>query len=163
MAVRVDKNKAMLTFLATCPVVKDNPAYFNFADESDNDTQFITETDEGKVSVKYVDGSIKKQFNFRLILFRSVSSNSLVEDGETSNNENVEDVSELQEIIDWFEDQEDSHTYPDFGDNIEIDSMATLSDTPVFEGVNTGVSPALAMYSIAIRIDYIDYTKTIWS
>lgn len=160
---RVDKNKAMLTYLTTCPVVKDNPAYFNFADETDNDTQYITETEEGKITVPFIDGSVRKRFTFRLILFRSVTSNELIEDGDTTNNENVEDFSELQEIVDWIEEQEDSHTYPDFGDKIEIDKMETLSDAPVFEGVNTSVSPALAMYSIAIRIDYIDYSKTIWS
>lgn len=158
-----DKNKAMLTYLSTCPVVKDNPTYFNFVDEEDNDTQFVTETEEGNVVIHFVDGSVKKQFTFRLILFRSISSNELVEDGENTNNENVEDFAELQEIIDWLENQEDSHTYPDFGDNIEIDNMTTLSDMPTFEGVNTSVSPALAMYSIAIRIEYIDYSKTIWS
>ena len=158
---KVDKNKAMLTYLTTCPVVKDNPTYFNFADETDNDTQFITETNEGKMTTPFIDGSIRKNFTFRLILFRSVTSNELVDEGE--NNENVEDFAELQEIIDWLEEQEDSHIYPDFGDKIEIDRMTTLSDVPVFEGINSGVSPALAMYSIAIRIDYIDYSKTIWS
>lgn len=160
---RVDKNKAMLTFLATCPVVKDNPAYFNFADESDNDTQFVTETEEGQIITSYIDGSKKKPFTFRIFLFRSVTSNELIEDTESVNNENVEDFAELQEIVDWINDQGEDQVFPNFGEDEIVDSMRTLSETPVFEGVNSGVSPALAMYSIAIRIDYIDYSKTIWS
>jgi len=160
---RVDKNKAMLSFLATCPVVKDNPAYFNFADESDNDTQFVTETEEGQIITSFIDGSKKKPFTFRIYLFRSVTSNELIEEDETVNNENVEDVAELQEIVDWINDQGEEQIFPNFGENEIVDSMKTLSETPVFEGVNSGVSPALAMYSIAIRIEYIDYSKTIWS
>jgi hypothetical protein len=78
-------------------------------------------------------------------------------------NENVEDFFELQEVIDWINEQGEDRNFPIFGEGYEIDNMETMSDAPVFEGVDTSVSPALAMYSMTIRIEYIDYTKTIWS
>ena len=77
-------------------------------------------------------------------------------------NENVEDLAELQEIIEWVNEQGEDNVFPNFGEGCQIESMATTTDTPYYEGVETSVSPALAMYSIAIRIEYIDYTKTLY-
>lgn len=168
----IDKNKAVLEFLSDCPVIKDNPLYFNFADAEDNNSQYLTSSTDVSMNKTFVDGSKLRVFTFTLVTFKSISNNAIIkEDTEVGENpvvnertvisENVEDMFELQEIIDWVNEQGEEHNYPNFGDRIVVDDMQTSTDTPYFEGVDTGVSPALAMYSIAIRIDYIDYTKTI--
>jgi hypothetical protein len=158
----IDKNKAVLTFLSDCPVIKDNPLYFNFAEARDNESQYLTMSNDVYTNRNYVDGSKLKQFTFTLITFKSMSPNEIIQDSTTSN-ENVDDMFDLQDIIDWVNEQNELYNYPDFGDKIEIDKMETTTDMPTFDGVDTSVSPALAMYSIAIRIDYIDYSKTVWS
>lgn len=156
----IDKNKAVLKFLSDCPIIKDNPLYFNFADAEDNNSQYLTSSTDVSMNKTFVDGSMLRVFTFTLVTFKSISNNAIIKE-DTVINENVDDMFELQEIIDWVNEQGEEHNYPDFGDRILVDSMQTSTDTPYFEGVDTGVSPALAMYSIAIRIDYIDYTKTI--
>lgn len=158
----INKDKAIINFLANCPVIKDNPLYFNFAEARDSESQYLTSSNDIYTNRSYIDGSKLKQITFTLITFKSMSPNEIIQD-TTTLNENVEDMFELQAIIDWVNEQNELYNYPDFGDKIEIEKMETISDTPHFDGVDTSVSPALAMYSIAIRIDYIDYSKTVWS
>lgn len=160
--MKVDKNKAVIQFLSDCPVIKDNPLFFNFGDVKNNDCQYITSSEDTSYDRKFIDGSVMKVFTFTLITLRSVSENEIVKE-ENPLSENIDDMFELQDIIDWVNDQADDMVFPNFGSNIIIDNMRTTTNTPKFEGVDTGVSPALALYSMAIRIEYIDYTKTIWS
>lgn len=158
----IDKNKATVTFLADCPIIKDNPLFFNFGNVRNNDCQYITTSNDTALDKKFIDGSKLRRFLFTLVTFRSISDNEIVKD-ETLDNENIEDLFELQDIIDWVNTKSDDGEYPNFGEGCQIEEMETTTDTPHFEGVDSSVSPALAMYSMTIRIDYIDYTKTIWS
>lgn len=158
----VDKNKATIKFLLDCPVIKDNPLFFNFGNVRNNDCQYQTISNDTAMDKTFIDGSKSSRFLFTLVTFRSISDNEIVKD-TTVDNENIEDLFELQDIIDWVNEQGDDENYPNFGTKIEIQDMETTTDTPQFEGVNSSASPALAMYSMTIRIDYIDYTKTIWS
>ena len=158
----VDKNKATITFLTNCPIIKDNPLFFNFGNVKNNDCQYITTSNDVALDKKFIDGSVSRRYIFTLETFRSISDNEIVKD-ETVDNENIEDMFELQDIIDWVNSQGESNNFPDFGEDITIEEMETTTDIPHFEGVDTSASPALAMYSMTIRIDYIDYTKTIWS
>ena len=158
----IDKNKATLTFLQDCPVIKDNPLFFNFGNVRNNDCQYITTSNDTALDKRFIDGSKLRRFIFTLATFRSISDNEIVKD-DSVDNENVEDLFELQSIIDWVNEQGENEEYPDFGQDMQIEEMVTTTDIPRFDGVDTSVSPALAMYSMTIRIDYIDYTKTIWS
>ena len=157
----VDKNKAVLKFLSDCPVIKDNPLFFNFAEANDEHNQYVTQANDVTLNKTFVDGSKQKEFTFTLLTFKSISNNAIIKE-DSILNENIEDLQELQAIIDWVNDQSNSHNYPNFGEGFLIDDMRTTTDTPQYDGVNVGVSPALAMYSIVIRIIYIDYTNTLY-
>ena len=158
----VDKNQAIIDFIAQCPTIAENPLFFNFLNATDNDKQLITHANETQLNSKYVDGSILKRYTFTLIDFKSVAYEPIPKvEGYIS--ENVEEYEAVQSIMDWVNEQGDLMQYPDFGPDCIIDSMRTTSENPNLNGVDTSVSPALAKYSMSIQIDYIDTSKAIWN
>ena len=76
--------------------------------------------------------------------------------------ENLDNAFEAQQVADWITEQSSLRNYPDFGSDCVIDDMLVVTDQPNMNGVDRAVTPALAKYSISIRIDYIDYSKAIW-
>lgn len=157
----IDKNQAVIDFLITCPYIRDNPLFFNFLNAKDDNKQLVVTGNEKSMNVKYIDGSEKKRFTFTIIDYKSIAYQAVVKQAGYVN-ENVQEVFETQELIDWIADQNDSHNYPNFGQDCIIEEMRTLTDNPNLNGVDTSVSPALAKYSISIQIDYVDISKILW-
>lgn len=167
----VDKNQAVIDYLITCPQIKNSSLYFNLIEAHDNNVQIVTTSEDVTTRRAYIDGSIPKRYTFNLITFKSITDLAIVKDYSTSTstseedeyiNENVDELADVQALLDWLHTQEDLHNYPNFGDNCYIDSLQTTTDTPRFDGINTELTPPLAMYSIAIVINYIDSSKMIW-
>lgn len=156
----VDKNESIITYLLGCPVIADNPLFFNFINAKDNNNQIITSGNDTALQVKYVDGSILKEYIFTIVLFKSVSQNAVVK-AEGYPDENVTDLADIQSLIDWINEQDSIYNYPDFGEDCRVDSIETLTSIPVLEAVDTSIQPALGRYSIAIRIPYLDTSKMI--
>lgn len=161
----VDKNTAILDFIATYTGISTSPIFVNFINANDNDIQFLTDSNEVSLNRKFIDGSELKQYNFTLVITRSITDMAIVKElqEEGLSNENIADIADIQALMDWINEQDDVHNYPNFGDECVIEEMHTTSENPSLDGINTEVSPALAMYSVEIRIDYIDYNKVIWS
>ena len=158
----VDKNKAMITYLLQCPNIQNSPLYFNFINAKDNHIQIITSYEDRQSSPKYTDGSVMRTLSFRIIKFTSITDLAVV---KTSGypNENVEELEDIQAIIDWVEEQEKIRNYPNFGLHCLIDSISTSSRTPNLDGINADLTPPLAMYSITIKVNYLDSTDCIWN
>lgn len=172
----VNKEQAVIDFICNCPEIQAHPLFFNFINAKPDNKQIITSGNDKNIQKPYIDGSVLKRYVFTLIDFRSVSYQAIVkvptpEPGTTETtttepepqfvNENVEEYIDIQSIIDWINDQEDSRNYPDFGDNCQIEEMKVLTENPVLNGTDTQVKPALAKYSFSIQIDYIDTSKMI--
>ena len=134
--------------------------YFNFGTVVDGAHQFTSRSDDVAASRPYVDGSIQKRFTFYLDNFKSVSYNPIV---ATTTDENLEEFGEIQSILDWVNAQDDLQNYPDFGEHAIIDKMSTTKWTPEMIGVDTTKDSPIAVYRIAIRIDYLDTSKRLWS
>ncbi len=157
----IDKNKAVVDYLLQCTDIYDSPLYFNLVNAQDNSIHILTTAEDKALSQPYVDGSISKRYTFNLIIFKSISDMELVKaDGYP--NENIEELNAVQKLIDWIQEQQDLHNYPDFGEDCFIDNIDTETDEPRFNGIDTEVSPPLAMYSIAIIIEYLDTHKQIY-
>lgn len=156
----VDKNEAIITYLLDCPVIANNPLFFNFINAKDNNNQIITSGTDTALQIKYVDGSILKEYIFTIVLFKSVSQNAVVK-AEGYPDENVNDFADVQSLIDWINEQASIYNYPDFGEDCIVDLMETMTSTPVLEDVDTTIQPPLGRYSIAIRIAYLDTSKMI--
>ena len=162
----MDKNKAIINYLFTCPKIAANPLFFNFAKAEDNNRQLITTSNDKRINQPYIDGSVMKQYTFTIVDYRSILYQALVNDPEHPNdypNENVEEMLDVQGIIDWVTDQNDDLNFPDFGETCVVEQIRALSDTPNLNGVDTSVSPALAKYSVSIQVQYLDTSKVVWN
>ena len=129
--------------------------------QNDDDVQFLTDSNETALNKTFVDGSVMKRYTFTLVITKSITDLAIAKD--ILDNENIGDIADIQTFMDWINEQGDNNNYPIFGDTCVIEEMHTTSENPSLDGINTDVTPALAMYSMEIRIDYIDYSKVIWS
>ena len=157
----MDKSKAVLTFITNYSGIETSPIFINFINAKDNDVQIVTDDNDKSLSRKFIDGSVMKQYTFSIIVTKSITDLAIAKDGIVG--ENIDDLADMQAFMDWVNEQGENHNYPDFGNDCVIEEMHTTAENPSLDGINTKVSPALALYSMEIRIDYIDYSKVIWS
>lgn len=158
----MDKNQAVIDYLFQCPTIANNPLFFNFAKAEDNNKQLLTVANDKVIQKPYIDGSVLKKFTFTIIDYRSVIYQALVNaPGYIS--ENVEEMLDVQSIIDWIEEQDDLRNYPNFGDKCIVEKVEALTDSPNLNGVDTSTTPALAKYSVSLRVQYLDTSKVIWN
>lgn len=163
----VDKNQAVIELLTSYPDIQSVPLFFNFINAKDNNIQFLTESNDKSLNKQFIDGSVARQYTFTLVITKSITDLAVVKPDTSSedvwlSNENIADLADIQALMNWINEQDDVHNYPDFGEDCVVEKIYTLTDNPSLEGVNTDVMPALAMYSMSIGIDYIDYSKTLW-
>ena len=161
----VNKNRVVVTYLCQCQDIQDSPLYFNLIDAKDNTIQMITTAQDKLLSKRFIDGSIQKSYTFNLIIFKSISDAEIVKYIGTDGfpNENIEELENVQQLLDWVNEQQDLHNYPNFGEDCQIDNIYTTTDIPRFDGINTEVQPALAMYSMSVVIEYLDVSKVIYN
>ena len=156
----VDKNKAIIEFLATCPQIQETPLYFNFINAQNDTKQIITVSNDVYVNRPYIDGSVLKRYTFTLIDFKSISDLAIVLQFTGYDNENLDDMSDVQAVIDWISEQNELKNFPNFGEDCIVQEMHTTTENPNLDGINQDAG--LAMYSITIQIDYIDVSKKVW-
>lgn len=157
----IDKTQATINFILTYDGIATSPIFVNFISAKDNDVQLLTDSNDISTNRKFIDGSVMKQYTFSIVVTRSITETAIAKD--ELDNENITDMADIQQFMDWVNAQGEDHTYPDFGEECVIEEMHTTAENPSLDGINTDVSPALALYSMEIRIDYIDYSKVIWS
>jgi len=157
----IDKNQAMLNYLFNCPTVQNSPLFFNFGEAKEDSTQFVTTSNSETYGTTFVDGSILKYYVFTLLTFKTISYNAVVK-AEGYPDENLLEMAEFQEVIDWVNEQEDERNYPDFGADCVVDSIRCLTANPVLSDVDSSQEPAIATYSITIQVEYLDKSKQLW-
>lgn len=158
----VDKNQAIIDYLLQCPQLRNNPLFFNFTDAKDNSKQLLPLANDKILDTTFIDGSVMKRYTFTLIDYRSVAYQAVVNQSGFIN-ENVEELFDTQNIIDWISEQAKIKNYPNFGDECEIEDISVLTDNPNLNGVDTSTKPSLAKYSFSIRVDYLDTSGRIWN
>jgi hypothetical protein len=162
----MDKNKAVIDFLMTCDYIKNSPLFFNFGQAKSDNKQIITIANDVRINEPFIDGSIRKRYTFTIIDYKSVAYNAVVmrtvNNASTPVSENLDTAFEARQVAEWIEEQNDARNYPDFGEDCTIDDMVVGTNEPNVNGVDRSITPALAKYSISIKIDYIDYSKVIW-
>ena len=157
----MDKNKAVVAFLTTYEGIATSPIFLNFINAQNNDIQILTKENEIMLNRKFIDGSVMKQYTFSIVITKSITSLALVKDGIIS--ENIDDLADMQAFMDWVNEQGENQNYPNFGESCVIEEMHTTAENPSIDGITSEPSPALALYSMEIRITYIDYSKVVWS
>ena len=157
----MDKNKAVIDYLLTCDYIKNSPLFYNFGEAKSDNKQFITHADDKRVDTSFIDGSVNKRYTFTIIDYKSVAYKAIPR-REGASDENLDNALDVQQVIDWITEQEEDRNYPNFGEDCSIQQIEAVTNQPNMSGVDKALTPALAKYSISIRIDYIDYSKVIW-
>lgn len=158
----IDKNKAIIDYLITCPKINSNPLFFNFINAKNDNKQIITLSNDVAIQKPYIDGTVLKQYSFTIVDYKSVAYHAIVKTAGYSN-ENVDEMLEVQDIIDWITEQNDIDNFPDFGSDCVVEEIKALTENPRLNGIDVSVSPALARYSVSIRVTYLDISKKLWS
>jgi len=155
-----DKHKAMIEYLCQCPIIQENPLFFNFGEAKENNTQYITTSNSEQYGKEYIDGSIAKFYVFTLLSFKTISYNAIVKE-DNYQDENLSEIAELQELINWVNNQDILRNYPNFGTDCIVDKIHCVDANPKIEEV-VEVEPTVAIYSITIQVDYLDNTNKVW-
>ncbi|MBP5710550.1 MAG: hypothetical protein J6W84_06195 [Bacteroidales bacterium] len=155
----VDKYQAIIDYLNNCPQIQQNPLFFNFSEAKDNAKQLMIVPVDKVINQPYIDGSVLKRYTFTIYDYRSITYQALAKISGYPN-ENKEELLDVQAIIDWVTEQNDSQNFPDFGPDCIIDSIDVSTNTPALNSVDTTLTPALAKYSITIVVDYLDISKS---
>jgi len=158
----IDKNERIIAYLRTCPEIQKSPLFFNFAEKEDNNQLFATYANSTDVEKKFIDGSKECMYTFTIIFYKSASYNPVL---EGLSDENMEEFIDIQSVVDWIEEQNDNNVFPDFGEDCVIDSIEPLTNIPMMNGpaVEGDMQPALAQYSLGVRIRYLDNSKVLWN
>ena len=157
----VNKHQAVIDYIITCPTILNSPLYFNFINAKDNTNQVFTESTDTYTNRNYVDGSVEKLYTFTILTFKSAADVAVVK-MVGYENENLSDMSDVQNLIEWIREQNEVRNFPDFGEDCIIDSIETTTEEPKFEGIDEQISPPLAVYSTSIQIKYIDISNRLW-
>ena len=157
----VNKHQAVVDYIITCPTILNSPLYFNFINAKNDTNQFFTNSTDSYTNRNYVDGSVEKIYTFTILTFKSAADTAVVKMSGYEN-ENLSDMSDVQNLIEWIKEQNEARNFPDFGEDCIIDSIETTTEEPKFEGIDEQVSPPLAVYSTSIQIKYIDISKRLW-
>jgi len=155
-----DKNKAMINFLQSCPTIQANPLFFNFGNVENDANQINVDGTDISLNKTFIDGSELKRYTFNIDSCKSLTSNPVI-DGLSA--ENVDELSEVQELIDWINAEGKAQNYPDFGDCCSVDSMKCLTLEPMLLGVDKEQTPHIAIYRVSVQVDYIDTSDVLWN
>ena len=158
----MDKNKAIINYLITCKDIMNTPLYLNFVNAKNGVHQIQTLESDRNINSPYIDGAVKKRYSLTLITYLTISINPLVKIKDI-NNENVADLATVQKLMDWIDEQNTNHIYPNFGNNCIIDEIGTTSNNPRLDQIDATQSNPLARYSFTIYVDYIDTSKRIYN
>lgn len=102
---------------------------------------------------KYIDGSFRRAFTIALNTFQTISRHT-VDSVAPEITQNIEKFFKVENIIEWIEEQHESHNFPDFTP-YEIEEIQILARNPNM----AGQSLELVRYMCQFRILYMDYTK----
>lgn len=107
---------------------------------------------------EYIDGSKRYPITFSIMNYKSVSYNQLVKT-KIDGNENVADILDVAQIIEFVKEMDEQGNYPVFANNITVEKIYCQYNTPPTPAVDSGVSPALAKFTIPIVCEvYEDVT-----
>ena len=129
--------------------IKNNKLFLNAIEAKDNNIQIITQQIAENQVQNYVDGSKSYPITFNICNFKSVSYNQLVKT-MIEKDENLTDILDTSQIIEFVKDMEAKGNYPIFADNITVEKIYCQYATPSTPAIDSSFSPALAKFTIPI-------------
>lgn len=126
-----------------------NALGFNFSPEDTGTAAIVPQYTDRNVR-EYVNGDVQREYGFAFIIVRPYST-------EPIDILNLEAMDLGQAFMDWIEEQDQAGSYPDFGEDCEIETMEVLQNMPNLAAVNA--EEGIARYMIQGRIVYRVFYK----
>lgn len=144
----LDKNYIIIEYMKTCPHIEN--LYSMFGEAEDEVALIQVDSSEAYITT-YIDGRKRKRLQFIVNIFKSINDDTI-----DSDNENVRELDEMQNIIYWFNLQRKNRNYPNFGEFVEVDDMICMQTQPMLVDVQEDDSLSLAQYVIQFQVEYIE-------
>lgn len=116
--------------------------YYNFSDSGMDNTVLITLGDN-RIR-RYIDGSEMRQYDFSIAQYKEMNAT------EPNSDENVSVMIDAGKVMQWIEEQEKLHNYPNFPDGCIITKVEPLQAMPSVAGMDE----MEAKYLFSCRITY---------
>lgn len=138
-----------INWLLQSEYVKGNKLFLNAVEVQDDNLQIITQQIAENQVKHYIDGSKSYPITFSIANYKSVSYNQLVKN-MVEGNENLTDILDVSQIIEFVKQMNNDGNFPNFGENIRVEKVYCQYNTPPSPTFNGGISPALAKFTIPI-------------
>ena len=144
-----------ITWLLTCPYVRNNKVFVNALEAKNDNIQIVTQQIARSQDKRYVDGSVLHRVIFTVFDYKSITFNQLVKT-YVDKHENVADLLSTGQLISWVNEQQKAGNYPNFGAGYEVQDIYTEYLSPSTPSVDNNMSPALARFSIPIVCEVLE-------
>ena len=148
-----------LKWLLKSDYIRGNRLFLNAVEAKDNNIQIVTQQITRSQDREFVDGSVLHRVMFTVFDFKSISFNQLVKT-MVERAENVVDLLEAGQIIDYVEQKNKEKDFPDFGKDFEVQSIYSEYGSPSTPAVDGAMQ--LAKYSIPIVCEVLDFRECFW-
>lgn len=148
-----------LKWLLNSDYIRGNKLFLNAVEAKDNNIQIVTQQIMRSQDKEYVDGSVLHRIVFTVFDFKSISFNQLVKT-MVENAENVVDLLEAGQIIDYVEQRNKEKDFPDFGKDFEVQRIYSEYESPSTPSVDG--TAQLAKYSIPIVCEVLDLRECLF-
>lgn len=155
----MDYTTPFLKWLLNSDYIRGNKLFLNAAQAKDNNIQIVTQQITRSQDREYVDGSVLRRIVFTVFDFKSISFNQLVKT-MFENSENVVDLLEAGQIIDYVERKNKERDFPDFGKDLEVQRIYSEYGSPSTPTVDNTMR--LAKYSIPIICEVLDLRECLF-
>lgn len=146
----------LIKWLLTCPYVRKNKVFANALQAQKDNIEIVTQQISRSQDKCYIDGSVLHRIVFTVFDYKCISFNQLVKT-MVDKNENVANLLETRQLIDWIATQRKSGNYPDFGTNCIVQDVYTEYSSPSTPSVDNSATPAIARYSLPIICEVLCY------
>ena len=154
----MDFTTPFINWLLKSDYIKNNKLFLNAVEAQDNNVQIVTQQVAETQITKYVDGSKSYPITFNINNYKSISYDQLVK-SMVAGNENVSDILDVAQIIDFVEGMNSKGDYPNFGDDITVEKIYCQYNTPSTPVIDSSQSPALARFTIPIVCEVFEDAK----
>lgn len=138
-----------IEWLLKSDYIKSNKLFLNAVEAQDNNIQIVTQQIPENQVQKYINGAKAYPIIFYINNYKSVSYNQLVK-SMIGGNENVTDLLDVQEIINFVSEMNKKQIFPAFGESVSVERIYCQNTTPSTPAIDGSASPALAKFTIPI-------------
>lgn len=133
----------MFDYISTYPQLS-SFLYFNSIQDFVNATGVIPTSNDSTLE-EYTDGSKRKEYDFAITKIADYSSDADMI--------NIEELYSLKQFIEWVESQENTGSYPNFGNKCVIEKIEVLQGEANLAGTSEN---GTAKYMFQCRVRYIE-------